>query len=104
MDAGKRFGPPGTPTAFETHFGWVLAGSVDREVVTDHLMSHHVSLNFCEDILRRFWELKDGVLAETGFSLVWLLYELQLLALLTEGQQSAADTANFQPHPTRPLD
>ena len=25
---GRRFGPPGSPSAFKTQFGWVLAGTV----------------------------------------------------------------------------
>ena len=31
MLLGWRSGPPGYPIAFETCFGWVLAGTVDRK-------------------------------------------------------------------------
>ena len=66
--AGRRFGPPGTPTAFETHFGWVLAGSVVKDAIASHFVSYHVSLNSCEDILRRFWEIENAASSDTGLS------------------------------------
>ena len=41
--SGRRFGRPGTPTAFETHFGWVLAGSVEGSAAATtycHILHH----------------------------------------------------------------
>ena len=32
---GRRSGPPNTPTAFETHFGWVLAGRTNSMIPRD---------------------------------------------------------------------
>lgn len=61
---GRRYRQPGTPTAFETHFGWVLAGSTDKNVITSHFTSFHVTVNSCDDILRRFWEIEDNPLSE----------------------------------------
>ena len=65
---GRRCGKPGSPTAFETHFGWVLAGSIDRDVISNHFVSCHVALNSCDDTLRRFWEIEDSPLSEEVMS------------------------------------
>lgn len=65
---GRRYGQPNTPTAFETHFGWVLAGSVDTNVISNHFVSCHIALNSCDDILRQFWEVEESPLSEEGMS------------------------------------
>ena len=57
---GRRSGPPGSPVAFKTIFGWVLAGRTHSEV-THHIMSHHTSTSLTnDDILRRFWEIEES--------------------------------------------
>ena len=38
---GRRFGPPGSPSAFETQFGWVLLGTVCPELHHSQITSHH---------------------------------------------------------------
>ena len=48
---GRRFGPPGSPTAFETEFGWVLAGRLDSNT-PKHVTSHHTSFIAGDDLLR----------------------------------------------------
>ena len=53
---GWRIGPPGSPSAFETEFGWVLAGRLDASSPSTHVASHHASLTTRDDLLRRFWE------------------------------------------------
>ena len=65
MLTGRRYGKPGTPTAFETHFGWVLAGSVQGSMVakSNHLATYHVALKSGDDILRKFWEIEDSPLS-----------------------------------------
>ena len=65
---GRRFGQPGTPTAFETHLGWVLAGSVEGGTTADRLVSYHISLSSSDDILRRFWEIEDSPLSAVSLS------------------------------------
>ena len=59
--AGRRTGPPGAPVAFETTFGWVLAGRTSSASVQPSVVSHHVSVtsNDNDDILRRFWEIEE---------------------------------------------
>ena len=68
--SGRRFGRPGTPTAFETHFGWVLAGSVEGSAAatTYRLVTCHANLASRDDILRRFWEIEDSPLFEISLS------------------------------------
>ena len=65
---GRRSGPSGTPIAFETCFGWVLAGSTEFCSLVPHVTTHHVSCATGDEILRKFWEVEDGPLSETIFS------------------------------------
>ena len=66
---GRRTGPPGSPVAFKTIFGWVLAGRTHSEV-THHIMSHHTSTSLTnDDILRRFWEIEESPPNETSLSI-----------------------------------
>ena len=58
---GRWTGPPGYPTAIETEFGWVLAGSNDPLNTT--LVANHVSLLSGNDFLRHFWEIEELPLA-----------------------------------------
>ena len=51
---GRRVGPPGSPTAFETKFGWVLAGSVEFPEHPCEVATHHASLATGDDLLRKF--------------------------------------------------
>lgn len=55
MRDGRRTGPPGSPVAFETQFGWVLAGEVDSVARENHITSHHVVVKSGDDLLRQFW-------------------------------------------------
>ena len=58
---GQRFGPFGSPTAFETDFGWVLAGGVGAGYSTGNsISSNHISILTGDDLLRKFWETEDG--------------------------------------------
>ena len=65
---GRRLGPPDSPIAFETKFGWVLAGSTDTYKPTHHIVTHYVSLLSGDDILRKFWELEEKPMANTVLS------------------------------------
>lgn len=57
---GRRAGPPGSPIALETKFGWVLAGGTEPHSLTTELVSHYVSLLSGDDLLRRFWEVEEA--------------------------------------------
>ena len=56
---GRRFGAPGSPSAFETDFGWVIAGEITS--IQSHVLitSHHTSVSTGDEILQRFWEVED---------------------------------------------
>ncbi len=56
---GRRTGSPGTPTAFETVFGWVLSGKIDGIQPNTHIATLHVMAESRNDILHKFWELKE---------------------------------------------
>ena len=56
---GRRNGPPGTPTAFETKFGWVLTGKTENLELPSDVASHHVATLSGDDILRKFWEIEE---------------------------------------------
>ena len=57
---GRWSGPPGTPTAFETQFGWVLAGRTNSITPTHvSIATHHVAVSSDDDILRKFWEVEE---------------------------------------------
>ena len=60
--------PPGSPTAFETKFGWVLAGLVESEGPSHQVATHHASFTVGDDLLRKFWEIEEGPGSNIEFS------------------------------------
>ncbi len=55
---GRRNGPFGTPSAFETNFGWVLAGRTNSHTTSPpSVAAHHVAVESGDDVLRKFWEV-----------------------------------------------
>ena len=60
MCNGRRIGDPDTPTAFETHLGWVLAGSAGPQSNTIHITSHHSLALTGDDLIQRFWETEEA--------------------------------------------
>ena len=65
---GRRMGPPGSPIAFETKFGWVHAGNTDACAPAHHVVTHRASLFTGDDILRKFWELEERPTTESMLS------------------------------------
>ena len=58
---GRQSGPPGSPSALETLFGWVLSGgSVSQSPLSFHVASLHTTSLSGDDLLRRFWEIEEG--------------------------------------------
>lgn len=56
---GRRSGPPNSPVAFKTIFGWVLAGKT-QHTTSHHVTSHHVTTMLSDnDVLRKFWEVEE---------------------------------------------
>ena len=61
---GRRKGPPGSPTAFETDFGWVLGGSTGPVGISTqtnlHVLTFHSTALSVDDVLRKFWEIEES--------------------------------------------
>ena len=57
---GRRNGPPDSPVAFETKFGWVLAGRTNSSSSHHCVTSYHVSATSCDQILSKFWEIEES--------------------------------------------
>ena len=66
---GRRFGPLGFPVAFETEFGWVLAGETESCAPADLITTYHTSLISGDDILRKFWEIEERPMSDSVLSL-----------------------------------
>ena len=60
---GRRKGPTGSPTAFETDLGWVLCGSTGSTSTPAqanvHITTFHTSVTSSDDVLRKFWEIEE---------------------------------------------
>ena len=65
---GRRSGPPGTPVAFETKFGWVLTGKTSDLTLSPAVASHHVATLSGDDILRKFWEIEESPKSSSNYS------------------------------------
>ena len=65
---GRRYRPPGTAVAFETQFGWVLAGSSEGCTLPTLIDTHHVSCTTGDDILRKFWDIEDHPLTKCSLN------------------------------------
>ncbi len=70
---GRRTGPPGSPVAMETEFGWVLCGgNTDNGSSSDvnlRVTSLHASAICSDDVLRKFWEIEESPVNYTALSL-----------------------------------
>ncbi len=68
---GRRKGPTGSisPVAFETTFGWVLAGKTGKlSTPPDKITNYHVAVTSGDDILRKFWEIEESTKTGSNFS------------------------------------
>ena len=65
----RRYGPAGSPTAFSTCFGWVLAGSVQGNQQQREETSYFASTLSCDSLLRKFWEVEDCSFGEPTLSI-----------------------------------
>ena len=59
MRQGRRTGVPGSPSAFEADFGWVLAGETSNCVSYNTITSHHTSVVTGDEILQCFWVIEE---------------------------------------------
>ena len=65
---GRRFGPCGSPSAFKTQFGWVLAGRNRRPKESCYLATIE-DPPVSEQLLRKFWEIEDPYTREPTLSI-----------------------------------
>ena len=65
---GWRHGTLGSPLAFKTHFGWVLAGAVRYHTIHRNVGSCYRS-TVSEETFERFWEMEDYNLQQPVLSL-----------------------------------
>ena len=56
---GRRYGTSGSPSAFETDFGWVLAGGTNTDVSHLSVLTHHTVIDNGNGLLRKFWEIEE---------------------------------------------
>ena len=66
---GRRSGPPGSPTANKTAFGWVLAGTVQTSGPIKNADTCCLSSTVGDELLRAFWEIEDCKFAEPALSI-----------------------------------
>ena len=66
---GRRSGPPGSPTAHRTAFGWVLAGTVHASGLTRNVDTCCLSSVSSDEALRAFWEIENCKFTEPALSL-----------------------------------
>lgn len=65
---GRRRGPLDSPTALNTEFGWVLAGDTGSSE-TELVSTYMTSIATGDDLLRKFWEVEEKVIADCTLSL-----------------------------------
>ena len=57
---GRRKGPPGSPIAIETHFGWVLCGNTESSTSCSSAVTvSHASIEMKDDLIHKFWEIEE---------------------------------------------
>ena len=70
---GRRTGPTGSPTAFETEYGWVLCGKArstpSSAQANLHVTTFHTSVASGDDIHRKFWEVKETHACHSSLSM-----------------------------------
>ena len=69
MCLGWPFGPSGSPSAFKTYFGWVLAGTVHARHYPQQISTCCITMLSGDDLLRSFWEMEHCNLQQPVLSL-----------------------------------
>ena len=59
MRYGRRTGPPGSPTALRTIFGWILIGPVTGSRTPCSTSTCHVVTTSDDEALKKFWEIEE---------------------------------------------
>ena len=77
---GRKVGPPGSPVAIETIFGWVLAGRTESLNPHSRIATHHTAILAGDDLLRLFWKTLI-INHHTPMKRGWLLTTLERIIL-----------------------
>ena len=95
--SGRRVGPSDSPTAFETEFGWVLAGNAGPSSPTHHVSHSRLSLLTGDDILCKFWEIEEKPITDAVLS-----SEERSVVQFFNSNHSRVDSGSFVvPFPSR---
>ena len=65
---GWRVGPPGSPIALNTTFGWVLSGSTGHEIQQQAISCFSSTLTG-DELLQKFWEVENCNFQSPSYSL-----------------------------------
>ena len=65
---GRRAGSTGTPVAFETMFGWVLAGPTDQLSPENCIATHHALCCHWRRLATKIWEIEESTKHESNLS------------------------------------
>ena len=98
---GRRTGPPGSPVALETEFGWVLCGSLERGTsnqVNSQATVLHSSAICDDDVLRRFLEIEEAPTSPPSLS----IEERAVVHHFEENHRRTADGRFVVPLPRKP--
>ena len=95
---GRRVGVPGSPVAFETAFGWVLAGPTSNPTPKSVVTSHHTLTTTSDDLLRRFWEIEE----ETKHKLILSPEEKSVVKHFEESHRRTPAGRFIVPLPKKP--
>lgn len=66
---GWRTGPVGSPVSFETKFGWILSSNAEPSTPISQVTTHRTSVEYGDDVLRRFWETEEPQMSDSILSL-----------------------------------
>ena len=64
----QQVGPPGSPVAFKTEFGWILAGNSANCHSIAQVTTFHASISSSDDILQKFWETEENLMGKSCIS------------------------------------
>ena len=98
---GRRTGPPDAPVAFETKFGWVLAGRTSSISLSNHCVTvNHVSTTCGDELLSKFWEVEETPKSHTMNS--YSQEERSVIHHFKENHHKSMDGRFVVPLPRKP--
>ena len=65
---GQWNGVPGSPSAFEMNFGWVLTGEASPIATPSPFLAHHTTVDTGDELLCKLWEIEQQPSEYSGHS------------------------------------